>query len=132
VSRRSVQRRSRGFGGGSIDWTNLAAIDPLAPEPIDRRAPIHDRILAALVTWNRPDGTTVEPRTGDIAARLDIRPQSPERRALNNALTDLKRARKIAFEQDPRDGQNLWRLTDTGRAAAVSLTTGTAGFERRG
>ena len=131
MSRHSVKRRASKSWGSSIDWSALEAIDPLAPEPIDKRAPLDDRILAALVTWTRRDGTTVEPRTSDIAARLDIRPNSPERNQLNLTLTNLRKARKIAFEQDPRDGQNCWRLTETGRAAAEALTTGASGFARR-
>ncbi len=73
------------------------------------------------------DGTTV----GDLAAFLGIRPMTPDRRLLETALTELRRARLTHYEfRAGVDSQLRWWLTPQGLAVARKVPVGRSGVER--
>jgi hypothetical protein len=93
------------------------------------RAPLGDRVLAALATWVRDDGTVVEPTTSSIAARLDIAPRSYERDELETVLRRLRERRLVKYELD-HVGDICWRLSHEGWSLARRLKTGVTGMPR--
>lgn len=115
---------------------NRAAPDR-APDHVEVPVPRHlqrvaRRMLAALVTSGR-GGEAAAWTTGDIAARLGITARTPERDALNSALTALRRARLLRYRvySDSRGRQSLeWHLTEVGVELARALPTGVDGRRR--
>lgn len=100
-----------------------------AAEVASERAPLGDRVLAALATWVTDDGTVVEPTTASLAARLYIAAESYERDELNHVLTGLRKRGLLRYEHGP-DGDLRWRLSHEGWALARRIHTGVTGFER--
>lgn len=69
--------------------------------------------------------------TGDLAARLGIKARTPERDALNSALTDLRRAGLLHFEFDSYSSRQLeWTMTPRGIEVARGLPIGVSGAPR--
>ncbi len=96
----------------------VAACHTFAPPPVPLN-PLESRIVAALrerrCVWGDP---VLGATTGSIAARLKVKPRTPERDALNLALTRLRKAGAIHFEYDrATDVEAQWWVVEVPEAA---------------
>lgn len=110
------------------DTLTDAALDWLPPHARE----IAGRVMVAIVTSMR--GADAYWSTGDLAARLGIRPRTAERDALNSALTYLQRTRLprlMHYEHGGPGAAVEWQLTPEGVEVARRLSTGISGATRR-
>lgn len=89
------------------------------------------RVLAAMVTSMR--GADAYWTTGDLAARFGVRARTPERDALNSALSCLQRTRRprLLRYEVVASGLLEWQLTEAGAEIARALPVGVSGSPRR-
>jgi hypothetical protein len=86
--------------------------NPPAQQPL---GPLADATLAVIATW-RDQGAQGDPSTPQVAQRLGIQANTPERADLNDALTFLKKRGLVKYETEA-DGLHHWR-TAAGRRAS--------------
>jgi hypothetical protein len=106
----------------------LASIGRPQPTESASSSEVGDRVLAAIVTSMR--GPEAGWTSDDLAARLELRPLSHERRALEDALRSMKVRGLMRYEFLGRGISMPWYLTERGIEAARALETGVSGAPR--